>query len=107
MTKEDPIETIRSSLEKEGLLLTLHAADEMIEEDISAEEVNQAILNGTIIEDYPRHRRGSCCLVYGKTDLGRDLHTVVTSGKAPVRLITVYEPQPPYWTNPTQRGTGR
>ena len=47
MTRENPVEALSKSIESEGLLLTLHAADKMIDENISTKEVKQAILKGT------------------------------------------------------------
>ena len=86
------------------LVLTLHGAQEALAEQITTAEIREAILNGSILEDYPEHRRGPCCLIHGKTESGRDLHLVVTKERAPVRVITVYVPQPPRWVTPLQRG---
>lgn len=86
------------------VLFTRHGAREASEELISLDEISDAVVNGMILEDYPKHERGPCCLVYGKTKGGRDLHVVVTSDLSPVLVITVYEPRLPYWTSPTERG---
>ncbi len=104
MTQEGGVELIQDSIKETGLLFTVHATDQILEEDISTGEIREAIFNGTTIEDYPEHRRGPCCLVYGRTNSGRNLHVVVTKGKVPVRIITAYEPKPPYWVSPTERG---
>jgi hypothetical protein len=98
------IDQLRQAILGDGIVLTYHAAQEALEERISVDEIKEALLNGMILEDYPEHQRGACCLVYGKTNLGRDLHVVVTTGKSPVRVITVYEPRLPYWLTPTARG---
>ena len=83
---------IQQAVRQSGINLSLHAQEEAIADDIFFDEMQEALLNGMIIEDYPPHRRGSCCLVYGQTEAGRDLHIVITSSLVPVLIITVYEP---------------
>lgn len=87
---------IKRMIRDRGIKLSLHAYEEAFAEDISVEEIREALLDGTIIEDYATHRRGPCCLVYGQTDTGRDLHLVITSSLSPVLIITVYEPKMPF-----------
>lgn len=47
--------------------ITRHAHEEMVAEDISLAEVSDAIHVGILMEDYPNHRRGPCCLLSGET----------------------------------------
>ena len=97
------MEQIRQGLQELGLELTLHAAREALSERISLDDIRQALLAGQVLEDYPDHPRGPCCLIYGTTRAGRNLHLVVTTEHSPVRVITVYEPTMPYWATPTLR----
>lgn len=83
---------------------TAHARDEMDDEGISFIEIRQALATCEILEDYFDARRGSCCLVYGVAASGRPPHMVCTSVKSTLEIITVYEPKPPKWPTPTQRG---
>jgi len=83
--------------------ITLHGQDEMLDESIALQEVLDAIEVGQILEDYPDHRRGPCCLVHGITRAGRQLHVVCTTAQPVLVIITVYEPKPPKWVTPTQR----
>ena len=83
--------------------VTQHAQQEMTEEAFSYDDVVHALADGDIIENYPEHRRGACCLVYGRTTLDRPIHIVCTSTKPVLILITIYEPKPPKWVTPTQR----
>jgi hypothetical protein len=39
----------------------------MAEEDIALDHVLEAMETGRILENYPEHRRGACCLLYGST----------------------------------------
>ncbi len=95
---------IRDQVEREALRVTQHAQQEMTEENIVLEEALEAIRSGKIIENYPQHRRGPCCLICGYTRQQRPLHVVATTKGPLLILITVYEPKPPKWITPTQRG---
>ncbi len=99
----DTLNTIKQEAQAKRLELTLHATQEAHAEGISADEIRQALINGQVLEDYPEHRRGACCLIYGDTNAGRPIHVVCTSQRKPVLIITVYEPKLPKWVTPTQR----
>ena len=89
------LEQIRAQADSENLRITQHAQQEMVEEDITLDEVLEVISIGQILENYPVHRRGACCLLSGVTRGGRPMHNMI--------IITVYQPKPPKWTTPTQR----
>lgn len=98
------LQRVRAQAEAEEIRITIHAQQEMVDEDISLDQVRQALANGHILENYPEHRRGPCCLVNGSTLTGRPLHVVCTTAQPVLILITTYEPTPPKWHTPTQRG---
>lgn len=52
-----------------------HAVKRMMKRDILRREVEDALFQGEIIEEYPDDKYSPSCLVYGKTEDGRDLHT--------------------------------
>lgn len=97
------LKRIRDQAEEENIRITQHAQQEMVEEDITLDEVLEAIATGQILENYPEHRRGSCCLLNGLTEDSRPLHIVCTTARPVLIIITVYEPKPPKWITPTQR----
>ena len=72
-------------------------------EEITLDEVLAAIANGQILENYAEHKRGPCCLLYGRTQQGRPLHVVCTTAQPLLIIITVYEPLPPKWVSSIQR----
>ena len=84
--------------------VTVHAHERMVEQGISLDDVFEAIAAGRILEDYAEHRRGACCLVGGSTRQSRPLHVVCTTAQPVLIIITVYEPTPPKWVTPTERG---
>lgn len=100
---EDSLRRIQSQAESENIRVTQHAQQEMAEEDVSLDDLLDAIASGQILENYPEHRRGACCLVFGTTGNGRPLHIVCTTERPVLIVITVYQPKPPKWPTPTQR----
>jgi hypothetical protein len=96
---------IRKQAEQESLRITQHAQQEMVEDDVTLAELTEVLRSCSIIENYPEHRRGACCLVSGYThERRRSLHVVCTTDQPLLIVITVYEPKPPKWVTPTQRG---
>jgi hypothetical protein len=109
MSDDNNAATVLAAVQQQAasgaLRVTLHAAVEMAEEDILLDDVLEAIAaaDATVVESYPEHRRGACCLIGGSTRQARPLHVVCTSGQAVLIIITVYEPKAPKWTTPTTR----
>jgi hypothetical protein len=86
-----------------ALRFTLHAQQEMIDKQIAVADLKEALSAPEIIENYPVHQRGACCLALGQTRTGRFLRVVCTSCLEPVVIITVYEPKGPKWLTAHQR----
>lgn len=97
------LKRIRAQANVENIRVTQHAQQEMAEENIMLNDVLEAIATGQILENYPEHRRGACCLLNGLTQNGRPLHIVCTTARPILIIITVYEPKPPKWITPIQR----
>ncbi len=103
MDASDALSHIQQLAVTEQMRLTQHAQQAMAEEDISLDDVLSAIASGEILEDYPTHRRGPCCLLNGQDSAGRPIHVVCTTVVPTLIIITVYLPKPPKWPTPTQR----
>jgi hypothetical protein len=107
MVNKNDIEDILRSIQKAALAkdleMSLHALLEAESENILPDDIRHALVNGILLENYPEHKRGSCCLVYGIAKSGRNVHIVCTSQRQPLLVITVYEPRLPKWSSPTQR----
>lgn len=95
---------IREFSAKRAIKLTLHAQQEMLEDGVSVADLLACLGACKVIENYPDHRRGACCLVYGKAIDGRHLHVVCTTEDPALIIITVYEPKHPKWESPFMRG---
>lgn len=100
---EAVLERVQAQAEAENIRITPHAQQEMVDEEITLDEALQAITTGQILENYPKHRRGACCLLYGTTNTNRPVHIVCTTAQSVLIIITVYEPKPSKWVTPTQR----
>ena len=97
---------LRQLAGSEQIRITQHAQQEMVEEDIRLDEVLEVIVRGQILERYPEHRRGACCLLGGTTKAQRPLHVVCTTALPMLIVITAYQPKPPKWISPTERRRG-
>lgn len=94
---------LRDQCSREAIRVTIHANQEMIEENISYDSMVEALSKGRVIENYPEHQRGACCLVCGQDYTGRYLHVCCTTSLEVTIIITVYEPKLPKWVTPYQR----
>ena len=100
------IEWIKRQIRSGSYEFSGHAEDERQAERISIADVEAALLNGEVLEDYPNNPRGPSCLVLGYGIPGYPIHVVC--GQTPsrrVRLITVYIPSQPRWVDERTRGT--
>lgn len=90
------IENIRATIRKGRFNFSDHAVKRMIKRSIDRHEVQEALFGGEIIEKYPHDKYAPSCLVYGKTEKGRDLHVHITLPPNVV-IITTYEPDSGEW----------
>ncbi|MEI9476508.1 MAG: DUF4258 domain-containing protein [Deltaproteobacteria bacterium] len=75
-----------------------HAVKRMMKKSIDRHEVEESVLKGEIIEEYPHDKYSPSCLIYGKTAGGRELHVQISLPPTVV-VITTYEPDPEEWIN--------
>ena len=101
---EKVVKRLYQQAEDDRIRITLHGHQKMVEEDISYEVLREALLQCQVIENYPEHQRGPCCLVYGHISDERFLHVVCTTTLEVIVVITVYEPKEPKWVTPFRRG---
>lgn len=84
-------------------LISQHAEIERRNDDLSLSNIEDALLNGRIIESYPDTGRGVSCLVCGETQRGA-IHVVCGRNKYSwLVIVTVYIPALPKWKSPTER----
>jgi hypothetical protein len=86
--------------EKSRILWSRHGIEELIHEDWARIEVEEALQDCIVIEDYPTlHRLLPDCLVLGRLTSGEPLHVVVAVDANNNRLfiVTIYEPSNEEW----------
>src|SRR3989337_2381755 len=92
------IRGIQDKIKKGEYRFSDHAVKRMIQKSIDRFEIEEAIMLGGIIEEYPDDKYSPRCLIYGKTEAGRDLHVQISLPPAVV-VITTYVPDPKEWIN--------
>ncbi len=90
------IEGIRVKISIGEYRFSDHAVKSMIKRDIERIEIEEAIISGEIIEEYPDDKYSPSCLIYGRTKSSRQLH-VQLSVPPTVVIITAYEPDESEW----------
>ena len=75
---------IRAHAANENIRISQHAQQEMTEEDVILDHVLSVLASGHVLENYPEHRRGACCLLNGLTGDERPLHVVCTTIRCPL-----------------------
>ncbi len=96
-------ERLSEQVNSDRFRITAHAHQEMAEESILLDDVIDALRASEIVENYPDHKRGACCLALGWTRNKRAVHVVCTTSLDVAVIITVYEPKSPKWETPYKR----
>jgi hypothetical protein len=90
VTLEEQIFRIRAKVRAGDYRFTIHSLERRIERSITKSDIEEAILGGDIIEDYPEDKYGPSCLILGFTRQGRPIH--VQCSLDPIWIITCYDP---------------
>jgi hypothetical protein len=86
------VEKIRLLLKESKIKWSAHCLERMQERDIRIVDVENCILSGEIIEDYPDDFPNPSCLIFGYTENKKVLHTVVGMDTSVLYIITAYYP---------------
>ena len=97
------IEEIKSKVRTDQYVYTHHAEIERMAEDLTFAEIELALLNGEIIEQYPDTGRGESCLVVGFAG-SKPIHAVCGWRGVKIAIVTVYIPSLPKFIDPWTRG---
>jgi hypothetical protein len=102
------IKEIRQLIEQGRYEFSIHAQQERLEDDLDVIEIEDALVRGEILEDYPNDPRGESCLVLGYAGT-KSIHVVTGWARKDekervLRIVTVYIPKVPKWTDPRTRG---
>ena len=95
----------RDKAQQGKVRLSHHAQMERVEENISTDDIVDALNAGQEVEAYPQDPRGPSALIAGQDKQGRWIHVVCGNfNQEYLLVITVYVPQPPKWKDPFTRG---
>jgi hypothetical protein len=97
------IEEIKGKVRNNEYAYSYHADLERKSEDLTVARIEQALLDGEILEQYKDTGRGESCLILGFSE-DLPIHVVCGWRGQSVVLITVYVPRPPKFTDPWTRG---
>ena len=91
------LDEIKEKITKEKYYISFTHTEKLRRRKISTKDIEEAISNGDIIEDYPLDPRGPSCLISGFTIKGKSLHIVCGKSDEKIIIITVYKPSPDEW----------
>ena len=96
-------EEIKTKVLADQYAYTHHAEIQRRADELTFAQIEEALLSGEILEQYPDTGRGESCLIVG---FGGDVpvHAVCGWRGEKVALITVYVPHPPKFVDPWTRG---
>lgn len=94
---------IKALVQNSQYVYSFHADIERNADGLTFVQVEEALLNGEILEDYADTGRGESCLVVG---FAGDVAIHIACGWRgdKIALITVYIPRPPTFVDPWTRG---
>jgi Domain of unknown function (DUF4258) len=98
------IEWIQTKVSQSEYYFSKHGDQERQNDNLSISEVEEALLQGRILEHYPDTSRGESCLVVGFTNNGKPIHIVCGKQREKLAIVTIYIPSPPRFKNPYKRG---
>lgn len=98
------LEDIKSLIRNNRYVYSVHAETERKADELTFTQIEEALLSGMILEQYPDTGRGESCLVIGFAG-ETPIHIVCGWHGNRVALITVYIPSPPKFIDPWTRGT--
>ncbi|UFP93582.1 DUF4258 domain-containing protein [Gloeobacter morelensis] len=99
------LQQIWLKLERREYLLSSHADRARQEDNLTVKQIKQALLDGTILEQYPDTGRGESCLLVGFAG-STPIHAVCGCRGDQLVIITVYIPKPPKFIDPWTRARG-
>lgn len=97
------IDDIKNLIRRNHYVYSVHAEVERKFDSLTFAEVEDALLNGEILEHYPDTGRGESCLMVGFAG-ETPVHIVCGWRGSKIVLITVYVPGPPKFVDPWTRG---
>ena len=93
------IDTIKRMVKEEKIRWTNHVIVRLFQRNILQRDIEKALLNGEIIEEYENDYPFPSCLVYGINLNNEVLHVVCGVNEMELWIITAYYPDNIKWEN--------
>ncbi|MDO9129187.1 MAG: DUF4258 domain-containing protein [Anaerolineales bacterium] len=99
------IQDIIIAIQEKRIRITDHADEEAQADYLTFDEIFFSVLQGEVIEDYPKDKPYPSCLIYGNNFEGEPIHSVwaYNAKTSWAVLITIYRPDPARWINWRER----
>ena len=93
------IKNIVEAINKSQVLVSRHAREEAIADNLLIEEICFSVIQGEIIEDYTDDKPYPSCLIFGRNKKYNPIHSVWAYNQDTgwAILITVYRPKSSKW----------
>ena len=95
--KKLKVDTIKEFVRTGKIRWTNHCIVRLFQRNISQEDIENALLNGEIIEEYENDYPYPSCLVYGVNLNNKVLHVVCGANETELWVITAYYPDNTKW----------
>ena len=95
--KQLDMNKIKQMIESKRIRWTEHIVIRLLQRNIKQEDVEKAILNGEIIEEYADDYPYPSCLIYEVNTNNQVLHVVCGTNGEELWLITAYYPNNTEW----------
>ena len=95
--KKLKVDTIKEFVRTGKIRWTNHCIVRLFQRNISQEDIENALLNGEIIEEYENDYPYPSCLVYGIDLNNKVLHVVCGTSETELWVITAYYPDNIKW----------
>jgi hypothetical protein len=84
------IDWIREKVKKNEYYFSRHGDQARQDDNLTIIEIEESLLTGRILEQYPDTGRGESCLVAGFSEIGKPVHTVCGKRGEWLVIVTVY-----------------
>ena len=93
------IDLIKQMVRQQKIRWTNHSIVRLLQRNITENDIENALCNGEIIEEYESDYPYLSCLVYGKNLRNEIIHIVCGINKTELWIITAYYPDNIKWEN--------
>ena len=97
------IEAIKAKVRTNQYVYSLHADLERRADGLTFAQIEEPLLSGHFLEEYPDTGRGESCLIVGFAGTV-PIHAVCGWRGDKIAIVTVYVPRPPRFADPWTRG---